>query len=117
MYFSATLSIDPSEITRIEAVKPTKAFGKLLHVLTAGLTSKKEEQETFTAVAILQKFNKVFRTMGMNNIVRLSKDEVDFYIDKKGKKDDLKEAMTQSMPDSCTISITMGITQPASVPE
>ncbi len=93
MYFSATLSIDPSEITRIEAVKPTKAFGKLLHVLTAGLASKKEEQETFTAVAILQKFNKVFRTMGMNNIVRLSKDEVDFYIDKKGKQDDLKEAM------------------------
>ena len=95
MYLSSVLRVDPSKQTLIEAIKPTKAFNKFLHALTAGLTSKKEEIETFTAVSILQRINLCFRSMGINDIVRLSKDEIDFYLDTEGKKDDLQEALDQ----------------------
>ena len=93
MYFQGDLSIDPSEITQIDLVKPTKAFGKMLNFLTMGLATEKEERETFTAVSILQKLNLSFRSLGVTNIVRLAKDDVDFYLDEKGRTDDLKKAM------------------------
>lgn len=93
MYFHGTLSIDPSAITDIQIAKPTKAFGKMLHYLTAGLASEKEERETFTAVSILQQLNRAFHSLGIGNIVRLAKDDVDLYLDTAGREDDLKEAM------------------------
>ena len=95
MYFSGKLSIDPSQVTHIDRVKPTKAFRKILYILTAGGVSDKEEVETFTAVSMLQQFNSVLRTMGVDNLVRLAKDDVNFYLDTEGKKDDLKEALDE----------------------
>jgi hypothetical protein len=93
MYFQGTLSIDPSHMTLIESVKPTKAFGKMLYFMSMGLASEREERETFTAVSILQKLNRVFVSLGITNVVRLAKDDVDYYLDREGKEDDLKEAM------------------------
>ncbi len=93
MYLQSSLCIDPSQITSIEVKKPTKAFAKMLNVMTFGLTSEKEEHETFTAIAILQSLNKIFRGVGVTNIVRLAKDDEDFYHDREGKTDDLREAM------------------------
>ncbi|HEO64684.1 MAG TPA: hypothetical protein ENI73_02335, partial [Spirochaetes bacterium] len=93
MYFTGSLAVDPSQITAIKVLKPTKVFGKILHLMTGGATSEKEEQETFTAVAILQQFNMALRSMGINNLVRLTKDDFDFYFDEEGKEDDLKEIM------------------------
>lgn len=93
MYFSGELSIDPSQMTIINPVKPSKAFGKLFYFLTAGALSEKEEQETFSAVAILQQINRALRTMGINNIVHLAKDEIDFYLDAEGRENDLRETM------------------------
>ena len=93
MYFEGTLCIDPSQITEIAVKKPTKAFAKMLHVMTLGLSSEKEERETFTAVAILQSLNKVLRGAGITNIVRLAKNDEDMYLDREGKTDDLREAM------------------------
>lgn len=93
MYFQGTLSIDPSQMTVVESVRPTKAFGKMLHFMTLGLASEREERETFTAVSILQKLNRVFLSLGITNVVRLAKDDVDYYLDQEGKEDDLKEAM------------------------
>jgi len=93
MYFSGELSVDPSECTTIVHVKPEKAFRKFLHFVTIGAVSDKEEYETFTAVSILQQFNRALRGAGITNIVRLAKDDFDFYFDADGKKDDLKEAM------------------------
>ncbi|KAA3615692.1 MAG: hypothetical protein D8M58_15980 [Calditrichaeota bacterium] len=93
MILSGTMTIDPSQLTNIEAKKPTKVFGKLLYKLTLGTLSEKEEVESFTAISILQEINRVFVSMGINNIVRISKDGIDFYLDTEGKKDDLKEAM------------------------
>ncbi len=93
MYFHGTLSIDPSDITDIQFGKPTKAFGKMLYYLTAGLASEREERETFTAVSILQRLNQAFHSLGIGNIVRLAKDDADLYLDTEGREDDLKEAM------------------------
>lgn len=95
MYLSSKISVDPSKETIVERVKPTKAFAKVLGFLTAGLSNEKEEQETFTAVSILQQINTAMRLLHINNIVRLSKDDIDFYLDTEGKKDDLKQALDE----------------------
>lgn len=93
MYLQGNVAVDPSQMTHIIRKKPTKAFKKMLYLLTAGAVSEKEEHETFCAIAILQQLNTVFRTMGITNIVHLAKDDVDFYLDEVGKEDDLKDAM------------------------
>ena len=93
MYYKAQVELNPSEITLIERVKPSHVFGKMLHFLTAGLSSPEEEQQTFTAITILQQLNRALRDAGVTNIVRLSKDQIDFYFDEEGKKNDLKAAV------------------------
>ena len=93
MYFYGKLSVDPSSLTHVGIVEPTKAFAKILRFMTAGLASAKEERETFTAVSILQQFNRVFMSLGISNIVRIAKDGEDFYLDTEGRENDLKEAM------------------------
>ncbi|MBO3699603.1 hypothetical protein [Roseivirga sp. E12] len=93
MYFSARLSIDPSQLTKIERVEPDEMFKKFLHYITSGATSKKIERETFTAVSVLQQLNRLFWELNINNIIRLSHDDIDIYYDKEGKEDDLKEAV------------------------
>ncbi|ANQ52219.1 hypothetical protein MY04_4884 [Flammeovirga sp. MY04] len=92
MYFEGTISIDPSQLTHIEKVKPTKAFKRVFYYLTLGNVSDQVEKETFTAVSILQQLNDVLIHLGIDNIVRLSHDGIDFYLDKYGKEGDLKEA-------------------------
>jgi hypothetical protein len=93
MYFNGNLSIDPAQLTKIEKIRPQKAFKRILYFLTAGAVSDKEEHETFTAVSILQQIYMVFNSVGINNLVRLSHDDIDFYIDTEGKKDDLKATL------------------------
>ncbi len=93
MYFSGQLKIKPSQESLIEKVKPQKAFKKLLFIMTGGTLADKRERQTFTALSILQQFNMVFRTLGITNIVRISQDNLDFYLDTDGKVNDLKEAL------------------------
>jgi len=93
MYFTGTLSVDPSQVTQILKVKPARAFKKMLYLMTAGAISDKEEHETFCALVVLQQLNACFRRLGVNNIVRLAKDGTDFYLDEAGKEDDLKDAL------------------------
>jgi hypothetical protein len=95
MYFSGLLAIDPSQMTVIRKIKPTKLFGKLLDALTGGRTSDKEEQETFTAISIMQHINMGLRSMNIKNVIRLSVNEYDFYLDESGKDDDMKQAMLE----------------------
>ena len=64
MYLENLITVDPSELTKIEKVKPTKAFKKLLYSLTNGIISDKEERETFNAIAILQQINATLRNLG-----------------------------------------------------
>lgn len=95
MYLENLITIDPSQLTSIEKVKPTKAFKKLLFSLTNGVISDKEERETFNAIAILQQINVTLRNLGINNIIKMAHDDIIFYLDKEVKVDDLKFALNK----------------------
>jgi len=93
MYFSSKIQVIPDVGIKTIRIAPSHAFGKILHVLSAGLSSPKELKLAFTAVSILQNINRAFRAKGINNIVRLAKDGHDFYFDDAGKQDDLSDAV------------------------
>ena len=93
MFFEATVSIDPSQVTELRRVAPSKAFGRLFHVLTGGRTGEREEVETFTALSILQQLNVAMRGLGITNIVRLARDGRNFFLDTAGRDDDLESAL------------------------
>lgn len=93
MYLNATIGIDPSQLTQLTRVKPSKIFGKLFYYLTAGLSGERRELETFTAVSVLQQLNMAMRSLKITNIVRLAIDGTDLYLDEQGRPDDLDEAM------------------------
>lgn len=94
MYFHGTLSIDPSAPTEMERQMPTKAFRRLLHTMTLGLSTPQDEVETFGAVQILQQINRGLRAVGIDNVVRLAKDDQDVYLDEDGLQDDMQQAMS-----------------------
>ena len=47
MYFKGKLTVDPSQLTKIESIRPESSFKKLLYNLTGGQIADKEEIETF----------------------------------------------------------------------
>lgn len=93
MLLTSKISLQPKKEVLIERKPPTKMFAKLLHSLTAGLSSVQEKHQTFTAISILQELNIALRRANIVNIVRLAKDGNDFYYDAHGKDNDLAEAM------------------------
>jgi hypothetical protein len=93
MFFRGILTIDPSQLTKIQKVAPSQGFKKLLFSMTGGQFAEKLEVETFKAMNILQQIHGSFSTVGVNNIIRLAHDDIDIYYDKKGEKNDLDFAM------------------------
>ena len=97
MYLQARITVDPSAATELVKTRPTKGFGRLAGVLSKGLKSPEEEQETFSALTILQQLFIVLRSLGVNDIVRISKDREVLFDDVTGKPDDLKPALEQTI--------------------
>jgi hypothetical protein len=95
MYLSGKLEIDPSQVTSIKKIKETSFLSKFVDVLTFGQSSKKQETETFTAVSILERIYLGLRSINVDNMIRLSVDDYDFYLDDSGKEDDLEEAVME----------------------
>ena len=93
MYFKGKLSIDPSQLTKIEKVSPEAGFKKLLFGITGGQFAYKNEIETFKAMNILQQIHGSLAANGINNIIRLTHDDIDIYHDINGEKNDLSFAM------------------------
>lgn len=93
MYFKTKILIDPAQVEKIERVKPQKAFKKLLYLLTKGGISDKEVHETFCAILVLQQLNEVLQSLQVNNIIRLTKDNFDYYFDESGLLNDFESAM------------------------
>ncbi len=87
MFLSATMTIDPTSLTQIRR-KPTKGFRRFAELLTANLTSKKEEHETFTALSILQELNVALRSIGVTDVVKFTKDDQTLYDDSASDKTD-----------------------------
>ena len=97
MYLNARLTVDPSAVTQLVKTKPTRGFGRLAGALSGGLKSSQEEQETFSALTIIQQLFMVLRSLGINDIVRISKDQEVLFDDVTGKPDDLKPALEQTI--------------------
>ena len=95
MYLESKMTIDPSQLTEIHHIKPTKGFARIAHLLTAGAVKSQEERETFCAVTLLQQINIVMRSAGVHNIVQLAKDETVIYEDTEGRENDLKHAIDE----------------------
>ncbi|MCG8306126.1 MAG: hypothetical protein MI975_01965 [Cytophagales bacterium] len=93
MYFRGRLSIDPSQLSKIEKVSPESGFKKLLFGLTGGQFGEKKEIETFKALNILQQIHGSLKSVGVDDIVRLTHDDIDIYYDTKGERNDLNFAM------------------------
>ena len=93
MYFFGRLEIDPSQSTLIKKAKTSNVFSKFVDALTFGSMSRKQEHETFTAVSILQQIYMGLRAIKIDNIIRLSIDDYDFYLDETGEENDLDKAM------------------------
>jgi len=94
MFFDGNLAVDPSQLTKIKTVAPDGFFRKMLFVMTGGrLSGDKREQQTFTVLSVLQQFKAIFKDAGIDNVVRLTQDDIDFYFDTEGKKNDLEEAL------------------------
>ena len=93
MLFTGQISVDPSEITKIRKVEPTSFFKRLLHTISNGKIKDLIEEENFTAVSILQQLSKVMMSMGIKNIIRLSHNDHDYYLDRHGDEDDLERAL------------------------
>ncbi len=51
------------------------------------------EEETFSTPDILQKLSAAFKSSGITNLVRISHDDVDFYLDKDNEPHDLDKAI------------------------
>lgn len=94
MFFTGQISVDPSEITKIHKVEPTSFFKKLLYTISNGKIKDLIEEENFTAVSILEQFSEVLKSMGITNVIRLSHNDIDFYLDKQGNEDDLEQALS-----------------------
>lgn len=98
MYFSGKLAVDPTALTEIVKMRPTKGFFKLAKELSQGLNDRTAERETFAAVTILQRLNMAMRAVGVTNIIHLSiihlsKDGVLVYEDREGVDNDFKQAI------------------------
>lgn len=93
MYFKGKLSIDPSQLTQIEKVSPDSGFKKLLFSITGGQIADKREVETFKALNILQQLHGSLNRLGIDNIIRLTHDDIDIYYDQKGESNDFTFAM------------------------
>lgn len=95
MFFTAKIELDPSQQTLIKKVPASGLFSKFLDVLTFGNAGEKVEQESFTAVSVLQDIYSALKKMNIYNIIRLSVDEYDFYYDDKGLDNDIDDAVFQ----------------------
>lgn len=62
-------------------------------MMTGGAIADKVETQTFAAVSILQQLYRVLKSSEIDNIIQLSQDNIDFYMDEEGKEGDLKEAL------------------------
>jgi len=93
MYFKGKLSIDPSRMSRIVKVSPKGGFKKLLFSITGGQIADKQEVETFKALNILEQIHGSLKANGINNIIRLTHDDIDIYHDKNGLENDFDFAM------------------------
>lgn len=93
MYFTSKIEIDPSQITKIKRIKKNSLMGSLAAVISKDSKDSKIEMETFTVVSILNQISEGLLKLEIDNIIRLSINGFDFYLDKEEKEHDLRHAI------------------------
>lgn len=93
MFFLAKIEIDPSQITIIKKIDQESVWSKLADMLTMGSISDRQEQETFTVISILHQIQMGLMRMKVDNVVKISVDDFDYFTDKESKEHDLQIAM------------------------
>lgn len=94
MFYTAAIQIDPTQITKIKN-EPTDSFFKsLLNLVSLGSKDDKYEQETFTAVSIMNQIKSGLTEAGIDNVIKLAVDNQDYYLDKENQENDLEFAFS-----------------------
>lgn len=90
MFFTSYIQIDPSQET---VIKPKDGrFIVMLSNLLSNNQENKLEQETFSAISILEEIKEGLNNIGVSNIIKLSVDNFDYYFDSLSKDNDLEDA-------------------------
>lgn len=95
MFFISNIQLDPREATVIKSNDNDSFINNLKSIFLPNKYDKKIEQETFTAISIIQKVNIALLELGIKNIIKLSVDNYDYYKDTKSKDEDLELAFAQ----------------------
>lgn len=95
MFFLSYIQLDPRESTVIKSNGNESFFNNLKSIFLRNNYDKKIEQETFTAISIIQKINTALMDLGIKNIIKLSVDNYDYYHDIRSKDEDLELAFAQ----------------------
>ncbi len=91
MYFSSKIEIDPTQVTVIKAINQSSVFQTLFTGLIDN--DKKYEQETFSAMTILDQIHQGLQELNIKNTIRLAVDNVNYFIDYNSEDDDLHKAI------------------------
>ena len=93
MIYETIFDLKPMMGSVIAKKEPSNVFGRFFNTITLGSLTKEEEQQTYTALSILQDFNRVFRDLGINDVISLTKDGEVCFFDDANVEDDMEEAM------------------------
>ena len=93
MILRATIDITPSANSSFEREQqPTNIFKKIWLSLS-GTKGPVIQSFAYNAASMLQNIHRAMKSKHINNIIRLSLDDRDIYVDTEGKSDDMIEAV------------------------
>jgi len=92
MILRSTIDITPSVSSFEQEQQPTNFFKKLWLSLS-GAKGPVIQSFAYNASSVLQNIHRAMKSKQINNIIRLSLDDRDIYVDTEGKTDDMVEAV------------------------
>lgn len=92
MILRSTIDITPSSSSFVQEQQPTNFFKKLWLSLS-GAKGPVIQSFAYNAASVLQNIHRAMKSKNINNIIRLSLDDRDIYVDTEGKTDDMVEAV------------------------
>lgn len=95
MYLTSKIEIDPSQMTIIKRIKNDNVLTRIVDTISRDKSDSKIELETFTVVSILDQIRRGLISLEIDNIIRLSLNGFDFYIDTEQKERDLELALKE----------------------
>lgn len=93
MYFNANIEIDPKYAEKSVSFENSGLMNKILRLVGAGSGKNMVAKESYTALSVLQNIYNGLSDSGVSNLIWLTVDEMDYYIDELGEDDDLKKGV------------------------